>query len=432
MLTNNSDFIEKYCGIIFSYKTVGMSNLHFYYFRESEIKTLSKIVSSELVILQTCNRVEIYLYSEKAKDLVNNLIEYLNKVHNKPIGNEGLVLCGREVIKHLFQVASGIDSISIGEYEILSQLKSTIEMFEKLGISGKYLRILFERAIKVGREVREKTKISKGKVGIYSLAVEESKKRIGNLDGKKVGVIGAGEMGKKIVRILYNERVNDVTILNRTLEKAKTLASKYGYKYDNFALDKVFNFDAVFVAIENNFGNKIVQNNSNTLIVDISVPPLFYGNNVITIEDLEKASHENLKMREEEINKINEIINERVNQFIYDYKKEIYSEFISKIMRRVEDIRRTEVNRAYKELQNIGINNEEVLEILNLMTNSMLKKVFQPLFDNVRTIIFNDEESINYINFLIDIFKDGNFSGDKTKKTEEKQVNKGPSSGNSA
>jgi Glutamyl-tRNA reductase len=101
---------------------------------------------------------------------------------------------------------------------------------------------------------------------------------------------------------------------------------------------------------------------------------------------------------------------------------------MSKIMKRVETIRENEIVRAYKELEKLGINNQQVKEILDLMTRSIIKKSFQPLFDNVRSLVFDGENSINYINFLIDIFKDGNIPIFETKKIKKKQISKRSSS----
>ncbi|MEM1599512.1 MAG: glutamyl-tRNA reductase [Sulfolobaceae archaeon] len=426
-MNTDNEFLNNYCSIIFTYKTVGISNLHTYYFRESEIKKLSQLINSELLILQTCNRVELYLYSNNnVKSDIEKIINYLNNVHNVPIGNKAKILCGKDSIKHLFLVASGADSLSIGEYEILSQIKDSIEMFKKLNISGKYLNILFERALKVGRKVREKTGISKGKVGIYSLAVDIAKKSIGTFSDKRIAVVGAGEMAEKITYMLYKENAKNVTILNRTVDRAKNLASKYDYKYEILDLDKIKDFDLVFVAIYHD--NLKLENKWNTLIIDITVPPLFTGNNVITLQDLEIISMHNLTIREEEMKKIDELIDEGINELIYDYKKEIYNEIISKIMKRIENITENEIIRAYKKLQKLGIENEEALEILNLMTRSMIKKIFQPVFENIRNGIFNKDDSINYINFLVDIFKDGTISNLETQKIKEKQADKGSSS----
>jgi glutamyl-tRNA reductase len=361
----------------------------------------------------------MYLYSpNKIKDEVDKIIQYLNAVHKKPIGDQAKILCGREAIRHLFLVASGADSLAIGEYEILSQIRSTIDMFRKMGISGKYLQILFERAIKVGRRVREKTNISKGKVGIYSIAIDEAKKIVGDITNKRIAIVGAGEMGEKFAGMLYNEGAKNVTILNRTVEKAKALALKYNYNYDSLNLEKIGNFDIAFIAISHDFIQ--IENKWKTLIIDVSIPPLFSGNNVITLKELEKISLVNLKAREEEMKKIEEIVNEGIDEFIYDYKKEIYDEIIGIIMHRIENIRKNEVIRAINELQKLGIRSQDALEIVDLMSKSMIKKIFEPLFSNVKDIVFNGGDSINYINFLVNIFKDGNIPSNKTEKIKEK------------
>ncbi len=399
---------KRYYALIYTYKTIGLENLSSHYLRESEIKSLASHFNGEMVLLQTCNRIELYLYT-KSENNITSLLEYLDKIHGKNISTDALLLTGAEAAKHLFEVASGIDSLSIGEYEILSQIKLAVANSNKLKISGKYLNTLFERAIKIGRRVRTSTNISRGKVGIYSLAIELVKSKFENLCNKKIAIIGAGDIGKKLAFMLYKENVKNVTILNRTLEKAKEIAEKYGFKYDNLNFSLINNYDIVFVAIF--YPGKINVEGENT-IIDLSSPTVFQGKNVITMEKLQELSKEYLTQRMKEISYSRQIINKGVEEFIKDYENIRYNEIVSNIMSRMEEIREMEISKAVRK-----INDNNAQEILDAMTKSMIKRMFSPLLDKIRIALENGDT--NYINYILELFNNGKLPDIKTEEIKE-------------
>lgn len=404
---------NRYYAILFTYKTVGFSNLASHYLRDDEIKILHDAISTEMGVIQTCNRIEIYLYTEDDQKIYN-LLSFLDKIHKREISKDATVLKGFEAIKHLFQVTSGLDSLAIGEYEILGQVKLALDNSKKINISGKHIEILFQRAIKVGRKVRKLTDISKGKVGVYSLAVDLAKSKV-DLHNSKVLVIGAGDIASKIISILKSENVKNVTIMNRTLEKAKELANKFEYNYINFDLTKLDDYDVIFSAIF--YPYKITLNDK--LVFDLSFPPVFRGNLVYTLENLQTISSKILEKRIREIDLANKIIEESIPEFIADYENLKYDEIVSQIMSRIEEIRKAEVARAIKK---INSNPEEVNEILDAMSRSMIKKIFSPMLMRIRDYVKNDEK--DYINLVLEIFNYGKLSDIKTKEIEEKQANK--------
>lgn len=409
---------ERYYAILFTYKTVGFSNLASHYLREDEIKTLHNIISTEMSVIQTCNRVEIYLYTEDASK-VDLLLSFLDKIHKKEISKDATILKGLDAIKHLFQVAAGIDSLAVGEYEILGQIKMALDSAIKIGASGKHIETLFQRGIKVGRKVRRLTNISKGKVGLYSLAIDLAKSKV-DLRNSKILIIGAGDIASKVVSMLKSENVKDVTIMNRTFEKAKELAEKFGYKYVNFDLNNVRNFDVIFSAIF--YPYKIIIDDK--LIFDLSFPPVFQGNMVYTLENLQQISYKLLEKRMKEIDKANSIIEESISEFIVDYENLKYDAIISQIMSTIEEIRKNEVARAIRKL-NSG-NNESVNEILDAMTRSMIKKIFSPMLSKIKDYVKTDEK--NYINLILELFNYGELSSTETKKIKEEQISKGSGS----
>jgi len=399
---------KRYYALIYTYKTIGLENLSSHYLRESEIKALASHFDGEMILLQTCNRIELYLYT-KSENNISYFLEYLDKIHGKNISSDALLLTGKEVAKHLFEVAAGIDSLSIGEYEILSQIKLAVSNSNRLGISGKCLNTLFERAIKIGRRVRTSTNISRGKVGIYSLAIELVKSKFGNLDGKKIAIIGAGDIGKKLAFMLYKENVTNVTILNRTPEKAKEIAEKYGFKYASLDFNLIDNYDIVFVAIF--YPGKINVQGEN-VIIDLSSPTVFQGKNVITMEELQGLSKEYLAQRMKEISYAKQIISDGIEEFLRDYENIRYNEIVSNIMSRIEEIRETEISKA---IRKISDNNAQ--EILDAMTKSMIKKIFAPLLDKIRIALENGDT--NYINYILELFNNGKLPDIKTEEIKE-------------
>ncbi|WP_252896589.1 glutamyl-tRNA reductase [Metallosphaera hakonensis] len=243
-----SDIIDSYSAIVYTYKTIGVDKLASHYLGWNEIKELAKYYRGEMALLQTCNRIEIYMFS-RDRSSKRELLHYLNEVHHANISMDATILDGRDAIRHLFEVSAGIDSLSVGEYEILKQIKEAMKSSIQLGIGSKYMRSLLERSLKVGRRVRLETDISKGKVGVYSLAVEFAKKLVGDVKKRRIAVLGAGEIAQKLALILHNEGAGDVTIFNRTFEKGRDLAVKFGYSYFPLDFSRLRNYDLIFSAI---------------------------------------------------------------------------------------------------------------------------------------------------------------------------------------
>lgn len=420
---------RKYFAITFNYKNIEISKLHNYYINENEINKIKNFIVSkniEISILQTCNRIELYGYSHDLENtkVAEEILEFLNSIHPYPISDKGVILLGSEAIKHAFRVASGMESLSIGEFEIMRQFKESLEFSERIGLSGRFIKLLYERALKVSKEVRSLTNISKGKVGTYSLALQLVESELGDISNYKVAVVGAGEIASKISYLL-SKKTKNVVIFNRTLEKAKMLAEKYGFLgYEPLNFEKLNNYDIVFSAINNNsnlryylYGPKV--------IIDLSVPQVFYGDNVVTLEGLRTLALLNLKKREEDIKKAEELVSKGLNAFFEDYKKVYINSVISKVLSRVEEIRVNEIMRAMKELKKAK-KDEEILEILDLMTKSIIKKSFSPLYNNVRRFVENGE--LNYINLVLQFFNDGTVSNFEAEKVKKEQTVKGSSS----
>lgn len=181
---------------------------------------------AEALLLSTCNRVEVYGASESRVSTLD-IARCLDRKLETHIAAESAPFYRYEdgqCVRHLFRVACGIDSMVIGETEILGQAKKAYEAAKSNGAAGKYLHRLFQRAFRVAKQVRTHTEITRGAVSIGSVAVDLAEKIFGNLGSCKVLVLGAGETSEKTARALVSRGVTDVRVSNRSTERGENLA----------------------------------------------------------------------------------------------------------------------------------------------------------------------------------------------------------------
>ncbi|BCU70380.1 glutamyl-tRNA reductase [Stygiolobus caldivivus] len=404
--------LDNYYALIYTYKTIGLDKLYEHYIKDDELKQLKISDEIEVCVLQTCNRVEAYLYLHNSGD-IESFLEKLDSFHKTKITKDATILQGKDVVKHLFEVASGIDSLAIGEYEILGQIKDTAEKCKRLKIARDALDLLFTSAVKTGRRVRSETDISKGKTGVYSLAIDYAIKKFGQLKGLRVAIVGAGEIGSKIAHMLKDSGATDVTIFNRTLSKALDVASRYGYKAKGLNFDDIRDYDLVFLAI---YYPEKIRLEGPKLIIDLSIPNIAEGRNVVTLETLKAISNQIMEKKMTEIEKARKIIENEIEKFRKEIDTYNLNRMISLFMSRIEEIRKEEVQEAINVLVKQGsISEDTVSEIIDKMSSSLLKKVFSPVLEDIR----KTPNRMEYLNYLIEVLGNGNVSDSKAEKTKK-------------
>jgi glutamyl-tRNA reductase len=183
---------------------------------------------AEALLLTTCNRVEVYAASDKppaTAEVAKCLAEGEARAGEADASGGFYRYDARDCVRHLFRVASGLDSMVIGETEILGQLKKAYEMARCSGEAGPLLHRLFQRAFRVAKQVRTHTEITRGSVSVSSVAVELAGKIFGDLGKRKVLILGAGEASERTARALKSRGVSDLRVVNRSLERAEALAT---------------------------------------------------------------------------------------------------------------------------------------------------------------------------------------------------------------
>ncbi len=345
----------------------------------------------EVVVLQTCNRVEIYALTTNKQATAESIKSILEARAGIPIPDEKFaVYYGVDAVRHLFRVASGLESMVLGEPDILRQVREAAEYAAKEGYMSKFLKMLFDAAVRVGKRVRTQTALGKGSIGIPSASVKLLEELVGDLKGLKVLVIGAGMAGK-IVATNLAKKGSKVVIANRTLERAKELAREVGG--EAYPLSKVpellKDVDAVISAVGG--GSKIITYehvkdlNKKLIIIDISEPPSVDPN--VTLNPLviykdilavAEVANRGIKSRRAEIKKARDIVEEEVRKFVSHAQRAIADKILRELMEKAEQIRVMELSKAMAKVP------QEYAEVLDKMTNALVKKLLKDVIFKIR------------------------------------------------
>ncbi len=368
----------------------------------------------ECLILQTCNRVEIYIITPNKYliEAVTSISEYWRRKTNFSKENfyKNLIKSlDDEVLYHLLRLTSGLESMILGENEILGQIISAIELARKHSTIGPNFDTIFDKALKTGRKIRIQTKLNIGAISLGSVIVKLLKKFFNELKTKKIIIIGAGEIGSVIGKSLISRNLNITFVTNRTYNRATRLARMLGAKalrFDNIisilpeidiaivatAAPHYVLTDKLFKEVEGKLTEKKL------IIIDVSQPrnvdPKIDKKPYIelrNIEDINEIATRNLDNRHKEIEKAEKIINKELENLQKILKCKLSEPVISSLCNEVEHIRRKELEKAFIM---IGDLNEKKRLIINNLTHVLVKKIlFQPIL-NLRKAAINNNLSL--------------------------------------
>ncbi len=292
---------------------------------------------NEAVILSTCNRVEIYASTslDSARAFAE-LKEFLVTCHDyrDPLTDEIYALSEPQSIHHLFKVACGLDSMVLGETEILGQLKKAYDLALQHQHTGPRLNKAFQRAFNVAKHVRTETSIQRGSISVGSVAVELAEKIFSSLDDRHVMVIGAGDTSEKTARALLSRGAKSIIVANRSFDRAQALATEFGGRAVNFD-DWSNEFAQIDIVISSTAAPHHILNraklepliklrkNRPLLLVDIAVPRdidpevnLMPNVFLYNIDDLQAIAEDYLQQRKEEIVRCEKIIVEKAKPLL--------------------------------------------------------------------------------------------------------------------
>jgi glutamyl-tRNA reductase len=290
-------------------------------------------LANEAVIVSTCNRVEIYAATDLShSEAFAGLKKFLFEHHSftDELNSELYALGEPKSLEHLFKVASGLDSMVLGETEILGQLKKAYDLALKHKHTGGKLNRAFQRAFNAAKQIRTETSIQRGSVSVGSVAVELAEKIFTSLGDRTVMVIGAGDTSEKTARSLMSRGVPSVIVSNRSHERAVALAAELKGRAVRFE-DWANEFDQIDIVISSTSAPHYIldraklqplmkqRKNRPLLLIDIAVPrdiepDVNFLDNVYlyNIDDLQAIAEDYLKLRQDEIAKCEAIIRDKV------------------------------------------------------------------------------------------------------------------------
>ena len=346
-------------------------------------------IAREAAILSTCNRTELYCNTEHPEQA----LEWLAKYHQlQPIKIEPYIytLPQQDAVKHAFRVAAGLDSMVLGEPQILGQFKQAVKIAENAGTLGTLLHKLFQRTFAVAKEVRTSTDIGANSISMAAASVRLAQKIFGKLSGHKVLMIGAGEMIELCAEHFAAQKPASITVANRTVERGEDLAQRVGGEAILLAdlPDRLAEFDIVITSTASQLPiiglgmvERAVRSRKHRPIfmVDLAVPRDVEAEvgelddvYLYTVDDLSQIVKEGMDNRQEAAAEAEVIIDLRVENFMHWLRTREAVPTIRALRDQAERLRRNELEKARKALAR-GEDPALVLEMLSsALTNKLL------------------------------------------------------------
>ncbi len=341
---------------------------------------------AEVVMLSTCNRLEVYASAERTQvacDDVCGALSRLSFVPPEDFGGHLYVHHEDDAFRHLFRVASGVDSAVIGEAEVLGQVRRAWELARQEDASGASLNLLFRHAVKVGKRARTETAIGRSAASVSSAAVAMARARLGSLDERHVLVLGAGDVAEGMVRALVGAGVASVRIANRTADRAAELAERVGGEPIRLA-DLGGALAEVDLLLTGTGATSVILDHADLaravasredgrelLVVDVAVPrdvepsaADLAGVMLLDMDDLRRFAENGLAERRGELAAVEAIIEAEVARLRVEASARRVAPLVAELRDAVEAIRRHELERSSSKLADLDERQMEAVEAL--------------------------------------------------------------------
>jgi glutamyl-tRNA reductase len=338
---------------------------------------------AEAVLLSTCNRTEVYARTTMFHPGVDDVRHFLaEQAGMDPDGLADLLYTYHEdaAVAHLFGVAAGLDSMIIGEGEILGQVREAWQVAEREGTVGQFLSRTFRQAVEVGKRARTETGIARHAVSVPSAAVNVATERLGSLEGRRVLVLGAGDVGEKMAIALSGAGVGEIVVANRTSSRGAALAQRLGGR--PIALDEIADeLVAVDVLLSCTGSEDVLieradiehvmlrRNGRALLVVDVAVPRdvdpgvgEVFGVTLLDIDALRAQGERSLQQRRTELGHVREIITAELERYRLERSAREAAPIVTALRARAEELRAAEVDRHSAKLAALDPAARKVLE----------------------------------------------------------------------
>ena len=363
-----------------------------------------RFARAEFVLLSTCNRVELYSAGPQCQGAdADRLAEFLSQFHDVELDKFREFLYAyedQEAVRHLLTVTSSLDSLVVGEAQIVGQVKDSYKLACAAKTTGKVLNRLFHCAFATSKKVHTTTTIASGRVSVAGVAVELAGQLFADISSAKVVVIGAGDMGQLIIQHLLQVGARNITVVNRSHDRGLRVAEQYGIEASrweqledqlltaNIAIASATVQDYLFR--KDSFKQIMARRKEeNLLIVDIAVPRNFEpavdeldGLYLYSVDDLSAVVEKNRKARERDMARGAEIVLENVTEFIEWFGAKDIGPLIGRMKEQFAQIGRNETERFF-----VGVREEaSCKEVMEEMVNRVVNKLLHCVIKNVNVV----------------------------------------------
>lgn len=363
----------------------------------------------EAVILSTCNRVEVVGVSPRGVDIVGNVMEFLaadRDLSSAAIAEHRYVHHGRQAVQHLFRVASSLDSMVVGEPQILGQLKEQYRLATECGATARVLRRSFEGAFRVAKRVRTETGVATKSVSVSSAAVDLAKRIFDDLGDKTAMLIGAGKMSELAARHLLRAGISSVMVTNRSFDRAVQLARDFDgtpVPFDRFS-NYLHLADVVLGSVTVS-GHVVGPSHLTEVLkarrrrpmffIDLGVPRNFdpalndlQNVYLYNIDDLARVADDHRAEREREAERAEEIVRSEAEALWRSLSARDVTPTIVALREKLDGIRQGELERALASLESLSVDDRRVLEA---MTQAIVNKILHPPTRHLKEIAHDED-----------------------------------------
>ena len=352
----------------------------------------------ECVIIQTCNRIELFGKSKTYdSDKIKKTWAAIAGIEKDAVDENIEFVENQEALHHLLKLTSGLDSMVLGEEQILGQIKKSITSAREVKASGQHLNTLFDKAIRIGTRIRNASGIGAGGISVGSMAVKLAEENIDELKTKKVLLIGTGEVSTLVAKSL-ERRGYAFDVTSRTIGRSETFCETMGGNPIKFeeVLSRFDNYDVIFVAttapyflVTNDRIAEAMKNKSNgMMILDLSNPrtvdekvATIGGVKLMNLDQIAEMVEKNMNARENKVKTVENIINEEVSVLEASMKRLDAEPLVTDVFKNIENLREKELQKA---LNMLDEKDEKKIKIIEELTKAVVESIVSTPMNNIR------------------------------------------------
>ena len=352
----------------------------------------------ECVIIQTCNRIELFGKSKKYDvEKIKKTWATLTGLEEEDFKENLELVENHEALHHLLKLTSGLDSMVVGEEQILGQIKNSITSARKAKASGQHLNTLFDKAIRIGTRIRNTSGIGRGGISVGSMAVKLAEENIDEMKFKKILLIGTGEVSTLVAKSLQR-RGYDFVVTSRTLDRSNAFCETMGGKAVKFedVLSGFENYDVLFVATTapyflvtfDRITKAMKEKKKGIMILDLSNPrtvdekvATIRGVKLMNLDQIAEMVEKNMNARLNKVKSVENIINEEISVLEASMKRLDAEPLVKDVFKNIDSLRVKELEKA---LQMLEEEDEKKIKIIEELTKAVVESIVSTPMNNIR------------------------------------------------